>query len=251
MNKNQPPAFNGYEQTTDFERARTQFSTPFDYLDVALDIAISNLILPIAGDFLYVDTAFDGIATIELNNEHSAPKAPFKVQAGWAIQAIFKQVKFSCAAQAGKKIRFMFSTGERVVPANSAAVNITGTVSTIEDGLNYGASFRSTTNLAANSTEMVFSPAANVNGAIIQSVQFWETGLNTAVSAYLAKSTTPVSLIDGDAILSVDSCSFISGSYMNTGSLKKPVKIGAGKGLYYFTNNLQAGANRSVLYTLL
>lgn len=249
--KNPPPSFNGYEQTTDFERARTQFSTPFDYLDVALDNAISNLTLPIAGDFLYIDTAFDGIATIELNNEHSAPKAPFKVQAGWAIQAIFKQVKFSCAAQTGKKIRFMFSTGERVVPANSASVVISNTITTIEDGFTYGSNYKSVTALGINAPDTIFTPGANLNGAVVEYASFLSIGAAGTYGSILAKSSAPVSNIDGDVIVPTQDFAGFGASYIQKGLMQKPVKIAAGKGLYFIASTAETSAMRSVLYNLL
>lgn len=250
---NTPTLFHGYEQQVDFDRARTQLASPFDYLDIALDSAQSNVILNVSGDFLYIDTAFDGIATIELNNEHSAPKAPFKVQAGWAINAVFKQLKFSCNAQTGKKIRLMFSTGERVVPANSAAITISNTITTIEDGYSYGASYKSATALAANTPDLIFSAAANVNGAIIQMASFNEfyAALVSGLGVYLAKSTAPTSITDGDVIVSANNASGYASQTFVAGFLNHAVKIAAGKGLYFITGVTQTTSSRSVLYTLL
>jgi hypothetical protein len=119
------PLFNGYEAGPDFDRARSMIATPFQYTDVDLSTAGVNVVLPIAGDFIYLDPAYNGVVTIELNNQYNDAAAPFQANAGWALQAVFKQVKLSWAAQAGKKVRLMYSTGERVVPAFSAQLNVT------------------------------------------------------------------------------------------------------------------------------
>lgn len=122
----QTPNFNGYESGVDFDRARSQIATPFLYVDIALDTQTSNSILNISGDFLYLDSASTGSVTIELNNQYSDKEAPFYASAGFGINATFKQLKLSWVAQPGKFVRFIYSTGDRVVPTNS--VSIGGTV---------------------------------------------------------------------------------------------------------------------------
>lgn len=116
----------------------------------------------------------------------------------------------------------------------------------------YGASYRSTTSLAANTPETVFTPAANINGAIIHSAQFLHfDAAGVALPAYLSKASAPASVIDGDAILSTDCYAPFTGQNSHFGSLKRPLRISAGKGLYFISNILQSAASRSVLYTLL
>lgn len=130
--------------------------------------------------------------------------------------------------------------------------SITNTVNILEQPQVYGASFRSIANLAANTPEVVFTPAANINGAIIHSMQFFDKNGGTICNpAYLAKTSAPTTVTDGDAILSTDNYIEITGSLGHSASLKKPIKIASGKGLYFITNALQSNANRSVLYTLL
>lgn len=119
-----PPSFNGYEPGQDFDRARSQIATPFQFQDFALDGATSNLIVNISGDFLYIDASSDGVATVELNNEYSDPAAPFQVSAGFGLQGLFKQLKMTWAAQPGKKLRVMWSTGYRIVPTNIMQLSV-------------------------------------------------------------------------------------------------------------------------------
>jgi|GEM_PF-2742275 len=253
MNRNQPPVYNGYEHGADFDRARTQIATPFQYFDIDLTNAGVNIPVEIAGDFLYFDTAsgYDGIITFELNNDHAAPMAPFTGRQGFALNALFKKLKCSWAAQPGKKVRIMYSTGERVIPALTGTLNVTGTVATLEDGMSYGSSYKSSTSQAANAPDTVFSPGANVNGAIIHSANFvsYTISLN-AFSSLIAKSSAPVSNIDGDVILSTDSYAVSTSNNYGLASLKKPIFIPAGKGLYYISTGAETAALRNVLYTL-
>lgn len=115
----------------------------------------------------------------------------------------------------------------------------------------YGASYRSTTNMAANTADQVFSAAANTNGAVIHSAQFFNYGATRGTAAFLAKATAPANTADGDAILSgVNSC-FSAGNYELGANLINPLKIPAGKGLYFIPSIAEVTASRSVLYTLL
>lgn len=125
--------FNTWENGPDFDRARTQIATPFQYVDIKLDVATVNQIVNISGDFLYVDASSTGSVTLELNNQYNDASAPFYASAGFGLNALFKQVKLSWVAQAGKKVRIMYSTGDKVVPTNSTTVN--GYVNTVDGGL--------------------------------------------------------------------------------------------------------------------
>jgi hypothetical protein len=250
-----PPQFNDYSAGPNFDRARIGIATPFQYLDIPLDTATENMMVDISGDFLYFDTAdgYDGIITLELNNEHNAPLAPFTGRQGFALNALFKRLKLSWAAQPGKKVRIMYSTGERVIPALTGTLNVTGTVSTNEEPFVYGASYKSITLLLANTPETVFLPAANVNGAVIHKAEFVSrSASNNAGAGFLAKASAPATVIDGDAICSSRNHNTISADGLTSGWLEKEILIPAGKGLYFITNGAEAsGASRSVLYTLL
>lgn len=114
--------------------------------------------------------------------------------------------------------------------------------------LTYKAAFKSTAILAANTPETVISPAANVNGVIIHSAQM--AAINTGYSASMvAKSSAPANVADGDVI--------VVGKAFNTsamlhGELSNPIKIDAGKGVYFISTSAENNnALRSVLYTLL
>jgi hypothetical protein len=113
-----------FEKGPNFDRARSMIATPFEYVDIDMSAAGSNQIFNVSGDFLFVDGSSTGVATLEVNNQYNDPAAPFQVQAGFGLQCLFKQIKLSWAAQDGKKLRILYSTGARVVPTNVMQVSI-------------------------------------------------------------------------------------------------------------------------------
>lgn len=116
----------------------------------------------------------------------------------------------------------------------------------------YGASYRTNTAMAANTPETIFTAAANVNGAIIHAACLYSfsTGGHTAPSL-IAKATAPASTIDGDGILSPHVSALGASLFAQAATLGRPVKIPAGKGLYFIAQAAETTAQRSVLYTLL
>lgn len=240
----------GYEKGPSFDRARSQIATPFQYIDVALDVAASNQIVNVAGNFLYVDAASTGFATMEVNNQYNDPSAPFRISAGFGIEAIFKQLKLSWTAQAGKFIRLMYSTGDRIVPTNSTTIS--GGVSVTQIGYQYVTSYKSITSLAANTPDTVFTPAQNVNGATLWRASFVTMSAAFPAASFIAKAAAPASVIDGDVIVSPDSFAVTAAVQIASGKLEAAIGIPAGKGLYFITATAEVAASvqRSALYTL-
>ena len=145
-----------------------------------------------------------------------------------------------------------------VVSVSSGTVGITGNLTGITNpvivdnrGTSYGASYKSNTGLAANTPELIFSAAANVNGAIIHAAAMTSVSVGNSFGSYIAKAIAPVSNIDGDVILSTDCVSALSTTLLASASLKVPIKIAAGKGLFYINAALESAGLRHVLYTLL
>jgi hypothetical protein len=126
-------------------------------------------------------------------------------------------------------------------------------INTHSDGQAYGLSFKASSALAANTAETVFTPAANANGAILHSAQLYSFHASLLTGCcLLAKTTAPASIVDGDSILSPDSGSIFTGAVNQSASLKNPVRIPAGKGLYFISAVLEgAGGSRGALYTFL
>lgn len=142
-------------------------------------------------------------------------------------------------------------TSDTLNPVFTSVVN---TVVTQNKPLEYLASYKSNTALAANTPETVFTPAANLNGAVINRMEFasWNSGgAASFYQAFIIKSSAPSSVIDGDIVA-------MANHYFNTGTVviisgksEQQIKIPAGKGLYFISGIAETNALRSVLYTLL
>lgn len=113
--------------------------------------------------------------------------------------------------------------------------------------IKYGASYKSNTNMAANTPDTVFSAAANVRGAVVHLASINTFSASNTHGALLAKNSAPANVTDGDAILGAGGPNNI----VYRADLPREVFIPAGKGLYYISTALEAGCYRSVLYTLL
>lgn len=114
----------------------------------------------------------------------------------------------------------------------------------------YGASYKSITALVANTPEAVFAPGSNVNGAIVWTASAVSRAGGSSNISYVAKTSAPATVVDGDVIASANS--FSQNVSNDSGlSLSRPVFISAGKGLYAISTVSESSGSRSVLYTLL
>lgn len=226
--------FNGYEKGPNFDRARSQIATPFAFFDVDVSVSEKNKIVNISGDFIYIDSSSDGVLTIELNNQYSDQAAPFLANPGFAINAIFKQVKLSWDSQPGKKVRIMYSTGESVVPAFSASMNITGDVSVISDPPSKrNGNFNSISQLIANTPEMVLDPALNINGAWIIALEISAYSNQGTKISLIEKNNAPSNFLDGNILKIIQSNNV--GMY-SPDCISKPFFVNPGKGVYFITS---------------
>lgn len=219
--RNAQHPFNGYDVGPDFDRARSQIATPFQYIDIALDVAATNQIFDVSGDFLYCDPdpmgslaagglSKAGVAVIELNNQQNAPVAPFFVQPGFAMSALYKQIKLSWPAQPGKALRLMFSTGEQIVPTNTG--NITGSVSVIDGGLTrtlLNQAFLGVANVGPVAAQyahaQLYNPVASGKTLMLEAVSFSSStgGQSIGMGGYNAAysgGVTPWSKMIGGAV---------------------------------------------------
>lgn len=113
----------------------------------------------------------------------------------------------------------------------------------------YGAAYSSAALIGAGGSVAVFTAAANANGAIVWSVVGLTKSATVSTLSLLANTAAPASSVDGDGIWLANMTT------VNVPSppiyLPRPVFIAAGKGLFFFSTQLETGAWRSVLYTLL
>lgn len=104
------------------------------------------------------------------------------------------------------------------------------------------------------SAEQIFSAAENTNGAILLSADahYFDTA-TAGVASFLAKSSAPASVIDGQLILTMGTQGNASGGFQGRACLPCPQFIAAGLGLFF----MQAGTGsnhtciRSARYRLL
>jgi hypothetical protein len=242
-----------------FDRARNLIATAFQQIDVNLNAAspAGGLILPIAGDFLYVDadpTFSNGVATLQLNVQQDAGVAKFYIQPGFALNTTFKQLRLDWSAQPGLFLRLLYATGDRVVPAfaaqSFATINnsINNSANVRDQGYIYGVSYKSTTSMAANTPDPIWSAAANINGAAIWDAELETSGAAQGVAVILAKATAPTGILDGDVFLQV-----VFQAAGNTASqkLNRAARVAAGKRLDYIVSTAEGAQNyRHVNYTL-
>ena len=254
--------------STDFEKVRDGRGSMPLWLDVDLTNARtiaggSALVLNIAGNSFYIDqdTTNVGTATVHFQDTNlGASSAPLFVSAGFIANVPFTQILIENTAQAGKRLRIFYGVDIDFQAGINASIAISGTVTIgnaiaakvpmYEAGFDYTGSYKSTTVLSANTPDTVFTPAANVNGAIVWSASILSQAAiaNNYNVGLLAKNAAPTTIIDGDLLTSFD---FINANNSFSASLKRPVKIAAGKGLYFLAQNAETNGLRTCLYTLL
>jgi hypothetical protein len=254
------PRFHGYRPPggADFEGARTQFQTGFGQLDISLAAASTSypgnsngvVIVPVAGDFLYVDTdplVSNGVVTLQFNVQQDAGGAKFYAQPAAWWNTTFKQLALSWAAQPGKSIRLIYSTGDRA----GLAASIVQTLVT-DSGINYGVSFRSSAALPVITPENVWAAASNVNGVSVwqaEGLNFNTTGM--ALMTFLCKATPPSVLSDGVIVAQSTSLNNFTANFSATAQMQRATNIPAGlRGDWIVGVNGDVTGFRSVLYTL-
>jgi hypothetical protein len=228
-------------------------STPFIYeldLSTARSFAAGTAVqIKITGNCMLIDAApdvgnayliFEGVQ----DNSPALVKAPIYVQPGFVTRMPFANVYIANTAQPGKKLRIIYGVDidfQSMFPARMA---------TVEQGFDYQVAFSSGALMGANTTEQVFAPAANTNGAILWQITWWQLSATVAPINLIAKTgAAPASINDGDVIHSAINQ---SGIHTNLPSLPRPLNIAAGKGLWFFNSfSAQSGASRAILYTLL
>lgn len=223
------------------------------------------LSLNISGNSFFVDADTGNVGNAIIHFQDTSlgiASAPFYAAPGFVASVPFTQILIENAAQAGKRLRIFYGVDLDFRAGVNASV-ISGSVSisnqtpaqkipVYQAGQTYGASFKAYSILAAATAEQVFSPASNVNGAIIHRAngQAWNAG--APLLALVAKNSAPASVSDGDVIATTNNFSTVTGGATALMKIETPINISAGKGLYFI--NIGADTTtmlRSVLYTLL
>lgn len=264
MNTSPPagPAFGLGQPTTDFEALIDGRRSPLRVYELDLSTAHTfggtganaAVQLRITGNSFFIDQAPDvgnAYVIFEGVQDDTGPNivTAVYVQPGFVSRVPFANVRIANTAQAGKKLRIIYGVDVDFLPSVNASVAVSGSVNAINYGAAYGAAYKSTTAMAANTPDTVFAPASNVNGAIVWSACAIPGGVAAVLGAFVAKTSAPANVLDGDVI-------HIAGSngatYGQAAPMANPVFIAAGKGLYWIPNTAESGTQlRQVLYTLL
>jgi len=208
------------------------------------------------GDFFRL-LSTTGPVTVEFYYQGREIAERRDVEAGFAEQfrvAQFDRVDITSAtAQTvqwetalGSEIRY-----DRGAATISGSVDLNaGTLLALEETTNIpklpGADFQTFAAFVGGTPITVFTPAANVNGAIIWDAE--AADLTTGAFSLIAKAgAAPTTLVDGEVIAISNFGPGSSGAL----SLKRPARIAAGKGLYYIAAAAGSAHQKTARYTLL
>jgi hypothetical protein len=255
------------QPSTDFAAARSRIQTLPLYIEVALDVARSltngttqdvndvsgkALLLPLNANFIYTDQkANSGFITLHFQDDTRSGNTPITFYPGMIVKFPFTQAILENTAQSGQTMRLIYGVDLDFAPAGLfGTVTIAGTVNTQEQGYQYGAAYGSSAVLAANAASQVFAPASNVSGAIIHQLTGYSSSAAAPGLVALTKTgAAPAGALDGDVIQGA--FTLTAGSAVTMQMLTGPIKIAAGKGLWFLSTVLETAALRSCLYTLL
>lgn len=280
------PQFPGInDPSIDFDTVRSGKRARIFYFDIDLTNARTiggagvnaALLLQLAGNSFFVDQfTTAGFATAYFQETNLTAKgAPIYVGPGFILKAPFTQILFENLAQVGKTLRIIYGTDIDFVPGLSQIISSIGSIVSPVGvqgpramfvaplatdlpvlagsvGYSYGANFKSTVVLAAIVSEQIFSPASNVNGAIIWSDESRDSGgVAAAVTMALqAHTAAPNGFAVGDMI--AIGRDFLFTAFGETWlEVRNPVRITSGKGAYHTAGVLQGTGNRFCNYTLL
>jgi hypothetical protein len=264
------PGFPGFSiPSQDFQAVRDdRRSKPLMYtIDLSSARSISAgtaLALPLQGNVFYSDPLYDlsgnsvaGVARVHFQDQSLNPVGTyFTVQPQFICKVPFTQLLVENYAQPGKYLQVVYGVDLDVIPglSNLTQTTIQGIVSAQEYGITYGASYKSTTSMAANTPDTIFTPAANVSGAVLWRGSISTTAVSPYAGSIIAKASAPTTIIDGDVLASTES--WVNSATQNAFSFRfeRPIRIAAGKGLYWIVNSAESASNilqRAALYTLL
>lgn len=181
------------------------------------------------------------------------------VQAGFGLrltdQTRGKEFIFRCANPQTIKVfvgddEAIYNRLSGTVTVNGGNLNsITQDVKTQNQGQDYNGNYKSMTPIVGNTPEMVLAPGSNTNGVLVVGCGFYGyNSANAPLIALVAKGTPPINVTNGDVIYISDD---VKGGGISCGSLKNPIKVPAGLGLYVISNITQTITYNYVLYKTL
>ncbi len=248
--------------TTNFSAVRDGRNSPDFYFDVDLTNARSinagtALILNVAGNSFYCDAnPTDGNAVVKFQDTNlDRVSTPFYASPGFIANIPFTQILIENVAQPGKKLRIVYGVDVDFQPGSIAQIAVTnaGGFTSVRPEAATG-NFVDASTTVANTPITVFTPASNVNGAIVLSAGFTEYGALVGSPVFIRKASAPTTPIDGVIVLAITTRSANASTEFVAASTPQSIFIPAGQGLYFITNTAIAatiGTIRHASYRLL
>ena len=111
--------------------------------------------------------------------------------------------------------------------------------------------WNSSATMAAATPLTIFTPAANVNGAIIWTAESSDVSGSNNLQSFIAKNAPPANVYDGE-IIALGKAGPFAANVGVTVELAQPQRIAAGLGFYFISGFVGlAGFGRHARYTLL
>ena len=200
---------------------------------------------------------------VVLTDRNGVPRGVMKnAEASFFIKSTdYDTIQLTSAT--AQTIRFAFGTSEAGTRRSTGSVTISGNVAldattlaalesvelnaaslnTIRYPLASSGTFAHSAALSANAAVQIFAPSSNVNGAVVLSAGYQQTGGASSMAGivFIAKGSPPASIVDGEVLLCSTSMSAGS-NYFSAASLPQPALLPSGLGLYLISQDALSGA---------
>lgn len=220
----------------------------------------------ISGRYFELIDATDPVDVV-LTDKYGAQRGLMRqAEASFNLKATeFSTVQLTSAT--AQTVRFAYGTGEGGTRRAAGAVSIVGTVPVsgpLTDAQLRAApvpvrvaelpvaNWNSLTTLVANTPLTVFTPGANVNGALVHWMAAHENFVTAQNLVFIAKSSAPTSPTDGEVIAQGIVRAVLAGQEWVGLDHQAPTRIAPGLGLYLISGgNGTANRLKACRYTLL
>ncbi len=237
-----------------FQAVRDGRNTRIFYQDIDLTTArtadvISAVVLPLAGNFFYIDLdpSFSGYATASFEDSNT-DSTPLFVGPGFTSHIPYTRIKIYNTAQPGKKLRIIYGTD---VDFTASQTPQYVTVRPEAGIANINTSIASTAPPQAVDFG-AWTAAQNANGVILYAADIYMN--NTVAGAKMwinANPATSLTITTGQRILSTIARQTTGAVFYDRDTLQRPIFIPAGNILYWGSNTLGTIADISINYKLL
>jgi hypothetical protein len=241
-----------------FEMVRDQqFTMP---MSITIDLGVARteqtaIELPVAGNVFYADADPQyGNCRVEFNDKgRDSTDTNYYVSPGFISYIPFTKLRIWNTAQPGKTIQLVYGVDIPFQPGSVAqiAVSNTGGFTAVRPEAPTG-TFVSSGLLGAGASEVVFTAASNVNGAIVLGAQAFDTTGAVVRGGFVAKAAAPADELDGSPVLLMRAWTPAGASISTGADLAIAQFIPAGVGLYFGTfSGMTVNSSRYCRYKLL